>query len=397
MSLDLTKLISQVSDMVVRLRAGSRERQEHLDHALNTLSDHARNLDALRDKVNASRTTWLVAHLVDGLNGHYQAPDIPADFTVIATDGSHIDVDRHRSARCYLINIGSAILKYGSNPAAILENQPRLYAGDDEMVITAPGMHGREQPIEGALLGMKRGVDECRRLTELATEAPAINPVLALLDGTLIMWGLQAYPDFVSEELLEKGFLTCLEKLRKKSTGQELALASYISLPRSTDVINTLRIALCPRETVDSDRCLTCNTRECDAVTGVRDRDLFAGLLEPGERSDTFISSSKIQSRYGPHQVYFFYLNLDDEVARVEVPHWVATSAGLLDLTHSLIKDQCRRGQGYPVALSEAHEKAVVTGADAANFWQLVESLLTEEQLPVTGSAKSRSKRTRWV
>ncbi len=397
MSLDLSKLITQVSDMVGKLRAGSRERQEHLDHALTALADHAGDVEALRNKVNDSRTTWLVAYLVDGLSGRYEAPDIPTDFTVIATDGSHIDVDRHRSARCYLINIGSVMLKYGTIPEAKLESQPRLYAGDDEMVITEPVLHGREQVIEGALLGLKRGVDECRRLAELASEVPAKNPALALLDGTLIMWGLQAYPDFVSEELLDKGFLTCLEKLREISTGQDLALASYISLPRSTDVINTLRIALCPRESVDSDRCQTCDTRECDAVTGVRDRDLFAGLLEPGERSDTFISSSKIQSRYGPHQVYFFYLNLDDEIARVEVPHWVATSEKLLGLTHSLIMDQCRRGHGYPVALSEAHEKAVVTGADAANFWQLVESSLVEERLPVTGSAKSRSKRTRWV
>jgi len=397
MSLDLTKLVNQVSDMVTQLRAGSRERQEHLDNALKTLSDSAGNVDALRDKVNASKTTWLVAYLVDGLNGRYKAPTIPEDFTVVATDGSQIDVDRHRSARCYLINIGSVMLKYGTSPVAVMETRPHLYAGDNEMVITAPGMHGREQPVEGALLGLKRGVDECRRLAELAAEAPAENPVLALLDGTLIMWGLQAYPEFVSEELLENGFLPCLEELRKLSAKQDIALASYISLPRSTDVINTLRIALCPRATVDSDQCLTCDTRECDALTGVRDRELFTGLLEPGERSDTFISSSKIQNQYGPHQVYFYYLNLDDEIARIEVPHWVATSKRLLDLTHSLVVDQCRRGQGYPVALSEAHEKAVVTGTDAASFWQLVESLLEEGKLPITGSAKSRSKRTRWV
>jgi len=49
------------------------------------------------------------------------------------------------------------------------------------------------------------------------------------------------------------------------------------------------------------------------------------------------------------------------------------------------------------VALSEAHEKAVVTGADRENFWQLVDSSLIEEHLPSLISAKSRSKRTRWV
>ena len=69
----------------------------------------------------------------------------------------------------------------------------------------------------------------------------------------------------------------------------------------------------------------------------------------------------------------------------------------LVDLTHALMLDQCRRGQGYPVALSEAHEQAVVTGADREEFWGLVEETLEEEKLPSYMSIKSRSKRTRWI
>ena len=81
----------------------------------------------------------------------------------------------------------------------------------------------------------------------------------------------------------------------------------------------------------------------------------------------------------------------------MEVPQWVANDEGLLNLTHSLVLDQCRRGQGYPVALSEAHEQAVVTMSDRENFWHLVESSLVEEKLPTPTSGKNRSKRTRWV
>ena len=88
---------------------------------------------------------------------------------------------------------------------------------------------------------------------------------------------------------------------------------------------------------------------------------------------------------------------MEDEIARVEVPEWVAMKKDLLDLTHALVLDQCRRGQGYPVALSEAHEKAVVTGADREEFWGLVEEALVEEKLPDYTSTKSRSKRTRWI
>ncbi len=107
--------------------------------------------------------------------------------------------------------------------------------------------------------------------------------------------------------------------------------------------------------------------------------------------------SSIVSKRYGEHWVYFFYLRVDDEIARVEIPQWVARDDKLLNLAHSLVLDQCRRGHGYPVALSEAHEQAVVTGADRENFWQLVESSLVEEHLPTPTSAKSQSKRTRWV
>jgi len=104
-----------------------------------------------------------------------------------------------------------------------------------------------------------------------------------------------------------------------------------------------------------------------------------------------------MQKHYGEHQIYFFYLRLDDEVARVEVPRWVAEKRELLDLVHALVLDQCRRGHGYPVALMEAHEKAVVTAADRERFWQLMELALAEERLDVRTSGKRRSKRLRWV
>ena len=385
--------------MVARLKAGTEERRRRIKLALDVLHSRASDFNYLQRKIVSSRTTWLVAGLVDGLDQHYKAPPAPAEFTILATDGSHIDVDRHRSTRCYLINIGATILHYGPEPSATLDSFPRLYSGDDELIIAPTEAKGREQPIEGALLGVKRGVEECRQLAKLASELPPGSSSLALLDGSLILWGLEAYPEFVAEALLNRGFLSHLDDMRKLNNDKRLALASYISFPRSTDVVNTLRVALCPHEIVDTDRyCKGCQTRECETVAGVQDRELFLDLLSEGERSDLFISQSSIvQKRYREHQVYFFYLRGDDEVARVEIPQWIARDESLLNLAHSLVLDQCQRGHGYPVALSEAHEQAVVTGADKENFWQLVESSLVEEHMPSLSSAKSRSKRTRWI
>lgn len=397
MSLDLSKIVPQVSGMITRLKDRREERQKHLENALDTIRDQAIVLDELRKKIAAGKTTWLVAELVEGLSNHYHASSIPAEFTVMATDGSHIDVDRHRAMRCYLLNIGSVVLNYGSEPSADLQSLPHLYSGDEDLVITSPGAVSRQQPIEGTLLGIKRGVEECRRLAELASEVPPGSNSLALLDGSLILWGLEAYPEFVTDELLVKGFLKYMEDMRQLNDKRHLAVASYISFPRSTDVVNALRVAICPHQPVDCDRFCPA-TRDCDVVAGVRDRDIFFELLAEGERSALFISPSKVvKNHYGAHRIYFCYLRAGDEIARVEVPEWVATDSTLLDLTHALVLDQCRRGHGYPVALSEAHEQAVVTAADRANFWEMVESSMVEEKLPVTGSAKDFSKRTRWV
>jgi hypothetical protein len=398
LSLDLTRVASQVIGMIAGLRDARKERRKHLQFALETLGSPAIDLEELKKKIAESRTSWLVAELVEGLEKRYPAPSIPGDFTVIASDGSHIDVDRHRPNRCYLINIGTVVLTYGSKPDAVLSSEPQLYAEEKDLVITPPG-GGREQPVEGTVLGIKRSVDECRALVDSASSIPTGNDCLALLDGTLILWGLEAYPDFVADVLLHKGMLACLNSIKKFNDERNIALASYISFPRSTDVVNTLRVAICPHDAADCDKfCPPGKERDCDGVAGVRDRDIFMEILEDGERSALFISPSKVvREHYGEHRVHFFYLNTGDEIARIEVPQWVAQNETLLNLTHGLVLDQCRRGHGYPVALSEAHEQAVVTGADRDNFWALVESEMIEERMEGTGSAKSMSKRTRWI
>jgi hypothetical protein len=401
MSLDLNKVAPQVGGMAARLKTSSQQRRQHLLKALDVLVDRTICFDRLKEKIARSKTTWLVAGPVDGLGQHYQAPPPPKEYAVIASDGSHIDVDRHRSIRCYLINIGTASLSYGTNPDATLGSYPNLYSSDEDLVMVSP--EGREQPVEGALLGIKRSVEECRYLTQILSEFRQELPTLALLDGSLILWGLASKdcPEFVVDALLDKSFLRYLDDIRKLSKERTIALASYISYPRSTDVVNALRVALCLHDTADCDHYCAqspSGKRECDAVASVQDRELFSEILAAGERSALFTSQSQIvQKRYGAHRVYFFYLKVDEEIARVEIPQWVALDSDLLGVAHALVLDQCRRGQGYPIALSEAHEQAVVNGPDRENFQRLVEMSLAEEHIPMNTSAKSQSKRMRWV
>ena len=296
--------------------------------------------------------------------------------------------------------IGNVQLKYGDAPEAEFSSEPRLYSGDKQMVIASAEDTHQEQTIESNLLGIKRAVEECASLAQAAAKLPQSSNTLALLDGSLILWGLagREYPEFVIKTLLDEEMLGYLDKMRKLDINNNFGLASYISYPRGNDVLNSLRIEACPHTVADTDKyCASCESRECDVLSGIQDRDLFDSLLISGQRSALFKSRSKIIQRYGPHKVYFFYLKLEEEIARVELPEWSAINPGKLNLIHTLLIEQCKKGQGYPVALSEAHEQAVVTGTDRESFWQLVESELYDKKMTSSVSAKSRSKQTRGI
>ena len=407
MSLDLTRTALQVDGMARELKVRQADRSVRLQRALAAVDSFS--VPDYEDKRRRSQGTlaWRVPAAFDGPSARYDPPPLPDDFCVAAVDGSHVDVDRHMPARCFLINVGSSVLTYGSRPDADLRSRPRLYAQADELVVRDKDAHYREQAIEGAVLGAKRTVEEIRALVQLVRDLPPDLPTLALMDGSLIMLGLapQTY-DFVLRELIEEGFVRALEDLRQMASERPLAVASYISMPRSAEVINALRVGLCPYEVADCDR--YCGTielgdRPCDAgAAGLMDREVFSETLEPGQRTGVFASSSPLVENYyrgqGQEQgINFFYVHAGEEIGRVEVPSWVARDEALLGLTHSLVIDQCRRGPGYPTALMEAHEQAVVTGPDRRHFVELVQNVLSGQRTPVYTSEKERSKRLRWL
>ena len=62
-----------------------------------------------------------------------------------------------------------------------------------------------------------------------------------------------------------------------------------------------------------------------------------------------------------------------------------------------MLVKQCELGFGYPVAVSEAHEQAVITGHDREEFRRLTLMLLEQRGRPTPESAKVTSKRRPWV
>ena len=400
MALDLDKTAAQLGRLTAGLRQRGDVKADALAQALAALREA--DPEAVEARRAGGRVTWLVAGVEESLRDAFAAPPLPDDYMALSVDGSHVDVDRHSPARCYLINIGSAALRYGAQPGAELRSTPTLYARDEELALADPAA-ARDMAVEGPLLGMVRAAAEVEALADLVEASPPDAPTVALLDGTLVLWGLagQGYPEFVRRRLLEDGLLPALDRLRSAAEGRTLAVASYISLPRSTEVVNALRLHVCPYEPVDCDAhcgALRSGTRPCDAVGGLTDGELAAAALRPGERSAAFRSNSGVVSeRYGPHAVRFFYLNVGEEVARVETLEWTARDPEALALLHAALLSQAGKGHGYPAALQEAHEQAVISGRDREAFARLVEEAMTAEGLPTATSQKARSKRTRWV
>ena len=400
MPLDLLRVAEQLSSLASDLQAQGVERAERLERAIREMG--SADAEVVNRKRAQGRVTWLVPGLPTDTAAAYPPTLPPADYQALAVDGSHIDVDRHLPVRCALVNISKVALRYGAAPDARLESHPVMYAGAEELALADPE-GTRVQPLEGALLGIRRSVDEVITLAELAEESSSAMPTLALIDGSLVLWGLagQTYPDYVRTALLDDGLLPALDRLKAIAEREPLALGAYVSLPRSTEVVNALRLMVCPYDPVNCDEhCGSLGTGRppCDVVGGVLDRDLFSRLLAAGERSAVFTStSSVVQGYYREHAVAFYYLNTGDEIARMEIPAWVAEDEALLSLSHSLVLDQCRKGLGYPVSIMEAHEQAVIGGSERELFRRMVEDTLADRHLPVYTSEKERSKRLRWL
>jgi len=112
---------------------------------------------------------------------------------------------------------------------------------------------------------------------------------------------------------------------------------------------------------------------------GLTDRALFRDLLRPGERSALFARGAAANERYRAegHRIWFFYLNTGAEIARVELPEWLACQPPALSLVHAAVYDQCRFNKGYPYILTRADEQAVIQGEER----EALEAMLSQAML----------------
>ena len=408
MALDFGQTARQMMSAMGDLSTTARTRRQRFADTLDRASAISPD-EAAQRTASAGSRPFIVARTGDeGLLDSIPSPSPPRDWMAVSVDGSHIDVDRHLPLRCYLINLGGCVLTYGANPDCQFFSEPTLATSDGDLYLRPDDGSNAETPISGALLGALRTVQEVERLADAVEAAPPTVPVLALLDGTLAFWDIQRgnYPRYVVETLVNGRLRGALARLREASRGQRpVALAAYTSRPQTSEVAGAVRACLCVSNPVECTR--RCSARrsdlaQCDGAAGFDDRELFDALLEPGHRSPLYQTGRRashfaLDLAVGTEWSRFYYVHSGTEVARVEVPDWVAEDPELLAMGHAMLAQQCELGLGYPVVISEAHEQAVVSGRDREEFRKLALMLMEQNGLPTPESAKTLSKRLPWA
>jgi hypothetical protein len=297
-----------------------------------------------------------------------------SNYAILSVDGSQIYPDRHQAVRCFLINIGSIYIRYTQNASIALSSEPSVCSMQEEF-----GLDGASEIVDGLReerelrAGLQQG---------MLRRAEATDPLLVLFDGSLIFWHLDAKDEATRERFLAS-YLSILADFERAA----LPMASYISFPKSKELINLVRLGLCDFKPEG-------NTAY-QVVDQLVDAHIASHFLLPGQRTIIFQNHSSITEHYPASlKPYFFYLNAGTEVARVELPAWLALDDKAVELVSGIILDQVIKGRGYPVTLAEAHEQAVVKGPDREFFYHAVQKLGIEQQHRYLISRKSLNKRS---
>jgi NurA domain len=393
--LDINKLALQIPGISEHLKNEAIASKKRLSEAKKLLKDTAEKQrhwlkiqEQWRDHLIFSPATP-----VEEIDIYYPISSPPESHTVFATDGSQISPSHHEITYCYLINIGRVMLHYGQSLHPLLDSLPEVYYKPEDLYISQQWNISTEE-----WMGYRRTVLEAQILSELATRwvlppgAHQDTPNLALVDGSLIYWFLDKLLSEAKDQLLPP-ILAAWEDLRNS----KIPLLGYLSASRSMESVNFLRFPACP---FDFPNCII-NCREerdhkpCQVIQPLRDTTLWGSFLPPGHRSALWCSNLRILDYYDePQRVYFCYVNVGEEIARIEIPAWIAEDSTLFEQSLSIVLAQVYKGYGYPVALAEAHNMAVVRSADRHRFFSLLEQEMLRSGLKnVSISSKEARKR----
>ena len=397
--LELSAQVRQMGELLAERRADHARRIALLDRMLGAYADRWMELAEVAEQVRTR-----VAVPTGPLDEQVPPPEPLEAYTALATDGAEIDPDRHASASdFYVINVGRVRIPYGQPRREVeLKSVTRLGYTDEDLFIVDPRDARRQVPMRDRHLDALRTVEELRSLAELAEAERAVTsneattrqaqaaPVVALVDGTLLFSVLEERPRDFLRARFYSDFVQQLQRLQNART----PVAAYASRSRGVDIVNLFR-AVCGGAPL---ACDVCQGAHACALRGLTDAQIIGRDLRPWSRSGLFrVRSNVHEPFFGPHRVYFFLLSTSDEVARVEIPEWVARDRGLIDHVHAALLDQCAKGFGYPAVLARADDRAVIGLSDRHVLETLVQQELARRGVNARASAKLSRKQVRTV
>lgn len=381
MSVDFHQVMRRIREMAGQAAGDRQALQRRRDLASQILTLRASHLDELRARLDqavaADSNLRCAIPLNEALDASFPLPDMPEEVTLVAADGSQVSPDRHSSLMYSLVNVGAIIYQHGSGQAPETSITSDLKVGDELL-------EGGSLP-NPELIALDRDLAERHRLLELVEGLS--QPLVALTDGTLELWGPKQSSPQAYRRALE-AHLSILDQLRDKS----VTVAGLVDKPGANLVVTLLEVDIAgDGELKELSRHLK--------LKGVSDRWLFQNLPS-GCRSAVFGLQSNSRVHYqGELSLHFFYINTgvngNPSLVRVEIPAWVAHDPARVDLLHAAIISQCRilGDIPYPYLLHRAHELAVVTQEDKLQVEQMLVYELHQAGLEVElASNKSRLK-----
>jgi hypothetical protein len=314
--------------------------------------------------------------LAERLDAHVSPPPgLPADAVLIAADGSQIFPSRHKAVLYYLINVGVIVMEMGAGKTPDIFVETDLhYEGDTDA----------DMPTEGQV-ALRRDLAERRKMLDVSDDYPGNK--ITLTDGQLELWGGLDNENKAEFEKNLQDYLDALIAFRRK----EIITAGYVDKPGANWLVRLLEVAELPTSELR-------NLRAHQPLRGVTDHWLAGQMLGYQERSAVFAFQAKTAERYADEiALHFFYLNVGDEahpnIARVDIPRWVAQDRDRMDLLHRALVEQSlmMSHKPFPYVLHRAHEIARVTNQEQSQVDQMLEMEIRSQGGEVSESSGKQS------
>jgi len=363
--LDRNAVVRKLNDLVPNIVVNINQELKVLKDCLTWLNDNNKNVDEL---FKIGEVYW-----ADKIDQAVKLKTWEKPYHIVGVDGSQIYPDRHRGINCFLLNIGFAEFSYADQSTVNLQSSPSIYFENDvDFELSTENINYLRTGQE-----FIKGFEHCHKVFK----KEMTDPFVFLFDGPLYFWYLDNKPGEIKNNFLST-YISSLDSF----FSQRIPILGFLSAPKNKEIINLLKIGLSKKIIDLGYECTT----EFQFIT---DADFISLFLRSYSRTPIFSLNSSLAYLYPAHlRPSFCYINFDTEIARIEFPFWLSQDPDF-DKLLSILVDQCNKGNGYPIALSEAHEQAVVKGYDRDYFYAALHKIGFENNHLLKFSQKSTKKK----